>query len=359
MNLEKLDSIDEVKKLDSNYIYESIVLIPDQFKQSWYEVKDLEINEKYENINNVVVSGMGGSALGGRVIDSLISDRIRVPVEVFTEYKLPNYVNEKSLIILSSYSGNTEETVTDLHQAVERNAKIFVISTGGKIGDYAKDKDLPFYKLNPIHNPSGQPRMGLGYSIASILSFLTRYEFVPFAQDEIDYCIDFLAQMCELNALENEFMQNPAKKIAQELFNRIPILIASEHIVGAAHSFKNQLNETAKTFSNLFDVPELNHHLMEGLANPKKAKELLKFLFLESDLYSPNVIKRYPITQEVVEKNAIDFIKYRLLGKKKIEQTLEALLLGIFSSYYLAILYDQDPSVIPWVDYFKKELAKN
>ena len=149
---------------------------------------------------------------------------------------------------------------------------------------------------------------------------------------------------------------NLAKSIALKIKDTIPILVASEHLLGSAHSFKNQINETAKSFSSLFDIPELNHHLMEGLKYPAKAKELLNFLFIESNLYSPNVVKRYPITMDVVEKNSINYLKYTATLETKLMQAFEIMILGSFVSFYLALLNGADPKSIPWVDYFKEKL---
>jgi len=153
--------------------------------------------------------------------------------------------------------------------------------------------------------------------------------------------------------------QNVAKNLATSLFNKQVILVASEHLLGAAHAFKNQLNENSKTFAALFDLPELNHHLLEGLANPKAAKTMLHFLFLDSKLYSPEVSKRYPLTAEVVEKNNVATSTFETVSNTKIEQIFELLTLGEYVSFYLSILYDTDPTPIVWVDYFKKKLSES
>jgi glucose/mannose-6-phosphate isomerase len=148
-----------------------------------------------------------------------------------------------------------------------------------------------------------------------------------------------------------------AKRLATLLLNKLIILVASEHLVGAAHAFKNQLNENSKTFSALFDLPELNHHLLEALANPKGAKPFLQFLFLNSSLYSPDIGKRYPVAMEVVEKNNVAANSFECFSQSKLEQIFELLTLGEYVSFYLAMLYGLDPTPIVWVDYFKKKLG--
>jgi glucose/mannose-6-phosphate isomerase len=150
--------------------------------------------------------------------------------------------------------------------------------------------------------------------------------------------------------------KNEAAQMAKKITNKIPILVASEHLVGAVHVTKNQINESAKSFSALFEIPELNHHLMEGLGHPETAKQLM-FLLYESSLYADHVQKRYPLTKEVIEKNGVAVETYRLESDTRLQQVLEVLVYGSFLQYHLATEYNADPLSIPWVDYFKERLA--
>lgn len=351
-----LDWEKKIKKLDKGKVLQSIKRLPEQIEQSWQEVKKLNLPQACYLAKNIVISGMGGSSLGGRIIDSLITDRVRVPVEVFTEYHLPNYVSSQTLVIVSSYSGNTEEALSMAREALKKNAKIFVITTGGKLAEFLRKENLAGYILKPRANPSKQPRMGLGYSIAACLSILARCEFLSIYDQDIQEAIETCQKFIKEFGVQESEEKNLPKRMAKNLYGGIPVLIASEHLVGSAHTFKNQLNESSKTFSVLFDIPELNHHLMEGLRNPAPAKKFLNFLFLESKLYSPQIRKRYAVTKDVVEKNEIPFRTYLSRSDKKLEQIFEILVFGSFVSFYLAMLYNIDPLPIPWVDYFKQKL---
>jgi glucose/mannose-6-phosphate isomerase len=351
-----IDLPEQIEKIDKDNIYSSIRSFPDQIEQAWKEVNRIEIPDSYQKVANIVICGMGGSALGGRIVDSLLSDKVRVPIEVFTEAKLPFYVNENTLVILSSYSGNTEETLVSANEAIARGAKIFGATSGGKLSEFLRRNNLPGYIYNPLSNPSNQPRMGLGYPIVSLLALLSKYHFVHITEAEIKASILVARNMIQEMRSENLNSDNEAKLIANNLHWKMPVIIASEHLVGSSHTFKNQLNENAKTFALLFDLPEANHHLMEGLKNPAEGIKKLYFLFIESDLYSEFVKKRFPITREVVEKNGIETGIYKLLTKTKLEQIFELITLGLLVSFYLAILYDTNPTPIPWVDYFKEKL---
>jgi len=352
-----LDVVEEFRKYDTGGVMESIKLLADQLDQAWGEVKNLEIPKLYSSAQQVVVCGMGGSALGGRIIDSLYASQLRVPLEIFTEYNVPNYVGPETLVVASSYSGNTEETISAVNYALQKKAQIYVISTGGALGEFMKENNLPGYIFVPTNNPCGQPRMGLGYSLGALLGVLSGCGFISVADEEMELSLRSLRRSIVNFGPDTVEGENAAKSMARELMNKFPVLVASEHLVGATHAFKNQLNETAKSFSALFDLPELNHHLMEGLRNPAQMKDFLRFVFFESDLYSDRVRKRYLITSDVVRKNEVEYVTYKAMAETKMGQVLELLAFASWVQYYLAMLYGVDPSSVPWVDYFKKELA--
>lgn len=341
---------------DSGKILESIRLLPEQFSQAWEEVGVLPYMDGVGACNNVIVCGMGGSALGGRIVDSLSYGRARVPIEVYTEYRIPNYVGPLTFVILSSYSGDTEETLSAARLCLEKKAKILGITTGGKLSRFLKENNLPRYIFDPKNNPSKQPRMGLGYSIGSLSALLSKYGFIQWADEEMQIT-ETLKKYISLYDSTN-LKDNIAKMLAKNLEGKIPVLFASEHLLGIAHAFTNQINENAKTFSAHFDIPEANHHLLEGLGFPKNAREILTFFFIESKHYSENVLKRYPITKDVVDKNGFPSLVYSTVSEDKYCEIFEILVLGSFVSFYLAMENKIDPTPIPWVDYFKAKLSK-
>lgn len=339
-------------------VLDTITQFPQQLKDSWESVSSELTDIDFSSILNIVVCGMGGSALGGRIVHSLYADKLTIPIEVVNGYHVPFYVGEKTLVIISSYSGTTEETISSLHEAREKKAQIFVITTGGTLGGLAEDLHLPRYIYEPKFNPSKQPRLALGYAVGSLLALFNKAGYVHISDDEFSaavkksevYASEFSPQM----DLEN----NEAQKKTEELAGRIPIIIASEHLVGSAHAFKNQINETAKTFSALFDIPEMNHHLLEGLTFPQGEKKHLVFLFIESDLYSDRVKKRYAITKQVLTKHKISFCSYKARSMDKLSQVFEVLTFGSFVQYYMALKDHAQMMEIPWVDYFKEEMAR-
>src|SRR3989344_1123372 len=216
----------KAKLLDQKYklVADTIRAYPLQLKQAWEEIDTLYIPEDYKNVDNVVVSGMGGSALGARIIDSFIVDKIRLPIEIYTEYHLPNYVNKNTLVISYSYSGNTEETLNATFDALKRNAKILCITTGGKLSEIAEKENIPAYVFNPINNPSKEPRMSLGYSIGTYFSLFHKLGFISLDREDIDEAInsmyEFLTEFTE--NIEND--KNLPYKYATLFKNYIPVI---------------------------------------------------------------------------------------------------------------------------------------
>ncbi len=356
--MKKLDDLEEFEKFDKGKILASIRMLPDQMEQAWEEVRKLDIPKEYTMSSNVVVCGMGGSALGGRIVDSLLESRVRVPIEISTDYNIPYYVNKETLVISTSYSGNTEETISATEQAIEKNANVFGVSTGGELEKILTKNNQISYIFDPIANPSAQPRMGLGYSISSTLAILSKCGLFHLSNDDFYELVVTIRNYIKNFDIDIPYDKNIAKLLAGKLFGKIPVLISSSHLIGVTHAMKNQLNENSKLFSVLFDLPEMNHHLLEGLKNPKNASSLLSFLFFHSDKYSERVKKRLELTMEVVEKNRYEANLYKVTSDTKISEIFEVLSLGSFLSFYLSFMHGVDPSEIPWVDYFKKELAK-
>jgi len=353
-----LDSPTEIKKLDSKNLAGSIEQLDNQCEQVFGEIANLQINPDFANAEKIVVCGMGGSALGADVIESLYFNELRVPLEIINDYHLPGYVDSHTLVILSSYSGTTEEVLAAYDDAKDKGAKILAITSGGDLGQKIRSGEVEGYIFDPKYNPSGQPRMGLGYSILSQVLILAKLGFLKFGQDDLNKILVAIRKANSQSNIDVATDNNPAKQIAKKFVNKIPFLFASEHLVGNIHVFANQLNENAKVLSSYFTLPEVDHHLIEGLPSTNEIHERVIFFFLKSNLYSPRVLKRYDITKTLAEKNGFETVIIEPQFTTKLEQVFEFLTLGSWVSFYLAMLYDRDPSPIPNVDFLKNELSK-
>jgi len=352
-----LDSIQKIKQLDSENMLGSLQLLSKQVEQIYSTAQDLKIPANYKNIQNIVVLGMGGSAIGADLIRNLFADELKVPVEIVNGYNVPKFVNNKTLVIASSYSGGTEEVMESVKKAKAKKAKIVVISAGGKLKAFAKRNNLPALIFTTENNPCGSPRMGLGYSIVGQLILFSKVGLLKLSQKQVKEVIKTLAYYDSSFGVLTPVKENPAKQLAKQTMRKSILYVASEHLLGNAHIAANQMNENAKRMSAYFAIPELNHHLMEGMMNPISNKSLL-FVMLESGNYSLRVGKRYSITKKVLDKNNIDHVSYKTQEKDKLLEFCELLVLGSYVSYYSALLKNIDPTGIPYVDYFKKEMVK-
>lgn len=339
-----LNNLEEIRKLDPKNVYGSTEMLADQCTQIWEDVKKIKF-EDYSGIKNIIICGMGGSAYGGHVSLSLFKNDISLPLYVNSDYDLPAFASKDSLIILTSYSGGTEEVLSCLQKAKDLGAKMIGLTTGGQLKELLSNS--PCLIVDPKFNPSGQPRLGTGYIIVGTMTILSGIGQLKVTDSQIKNSVDSLIQ-------NKENVKNQAVEISKKIYETIPLLISGGIFEGNIHILRNQLNETAKIFSAFAVIPELNHHLMEGLKNPNNKK--LISLFFPSDLYDENIKKRLILTKEVIEKNNMEVIEYKPSGQDKISQMLNILAFGGYLSLFTSLLYNQDPSLIPWVDYFKKNL---
>lgn len=353
-----LDNVELMKKIDTDKGLQSIEEIGSQVSHIWELGKKLSLDDRYKNISTVVVAGMGGSVLGTDVIKTLFSDQLQVPIIIAPDYTVPAFVNKNTLVIVSSYSGSTEETVAAAEDAYKKGALLLGITTGGKIAEFFKQHDLPILVYEPTYNPCNSPRMGLGYSIFGQMILFAKAGLITIDEGMYQEVLAAIANAHIRNSVSVKQEQNVAKMLAFNLLNKIPVVTVSEHLEGAAHVFANQLHENAKTFAEYRVIPELNHHLMEGLVFPENADTTLEFLTIHSDLYHRQNQLRMTLTEEVIERSNLEFVSHQLESESKIAQVFELVTLGAYTAFYLAMLYNQNPIPYLQVDWFKNELAK-
>ncbi|MEI7498237.1 MAG: SIS domain-containing protein [Candidatus Falkowbacteria bacterium] len=355
-----LDNLEAYKKFDQSLVGDSISSLPQQIAQVINELDQIKIPSSYSNVTHIVVNGMGGSNLGANIIKTVFAKELKVPMTITPGYHVPGFVDHRTLYILSSYSGSTEEVLSVYHEVKKRGAKIIAIAAkeDNKLQRLiAKDK-IPAYLFEPKVNPSNQPRLGVGYSIFGMVALISATGVINVKPKDLTQIITDLEKNNKSLTPSIATAKNKAKKIANEFFGHMPIMVGAEHLVGNMMAFRNQLCENSKNFAQYLILPDMNHFAMEGLAHPKSNKTDILFLFLESELYSPRLIKRIALTKAVVKKNGIKVISHKLTAGTKIGQAFEMLQLGEWITYYLALLNGVDPVQIKWVDWFKKELEK-
>ncbi len=354
-----LDNPKKIKALDPGRVGDSIELLPDQMRQVLADARLIKIPREFSRITHVVVNGMGGSNLGARLAQAVWSNEMKVPLLIEPGYDVPAYVGKNTLYLISSYSGTTEEPLSTYREARKRGAKIIALtedSPKSRLKKMILKDDIPGYIFKPEFNPSGQPRMGIGYTAFGMLVLMARAGIFKIAVREMEEIIAKMEIWTRKLKPEEPVKLNQVKQLALKLKNKNAVLVSAGHLAGNVHIARNQLSESSKYFSSYLTLPELNHYSMEGLANPPANKKNLIFVFFDSKLYHPKIQRRALLTKQVIKKNGIEVLSHELKGKTRKEQGFEMLQFGEWLSYYLGMIYEVDPQKIPWVDWFKKQL---
>lgn len=340
---------EKIKNLDKQNVLQSLRYLSDQLKQAWEETACLEYPESYKAVKNIVLAGMGGSIYSYYVTSSLFSNQLKIPFVLANNYDLPEFVNQDSLVIASSYSGTTEEVISAAKLALERKAKLTFISNGGRLKEIADENSLPGYFFDPRYNPSKQPRMGFGYMIMGTMGILKKLAFIDLDNGIVNQGLQIMKD-------EEKKIAEITTNLAAELKNKYLMIVAGEHLSGNAHILRNQINENAKQLAMYALIPELNHYLMEGLSFPNGNKP--SFIFLNSKKYSPRIRRRFQLTEEVVKKNGASVFNLNIDCPTQLAEFMIASCYGGYLSFYLAIENNINPSEIPWVDFFKKKMLE-
>ena len=341
-------NLDEIKRIDPQDTFGSTMGMIAQFEAAWEQVNKVVVPKSYRDINKIVFCGMGASVYGAMVLKALTGREMPVPAEIISDYFLPDYVDENTLVVLTSYSGTTEEVLSCASDAKAKNAKMLVLTKGGPVGEFAADNDIPAYIFDGKLNPAGIPRLGNGYTILGLIGLLNKIGIFDIEEQEVTNAIARLKE-------KFEDLKAQAETDYQLFINKIPIVISAEHLTGNVQILRNQFNETSKTFSASFLIPDLNHHLMEGLQFPLKAP--LHFIILNSQNFSDKIQKRVELTIEVIKQNNHEVYEFKTSGQTIYDDFLETLQYGSFLTLFLALYYDQNPAINPYVDYFKNKLA--
>lgn len=346
----------KMERLDQSDMHGSIGSIPDQMEAAWEEMAGRTFPDACRNVNHVVVAGMGGSALGAHLIQDVFRDRLRVPVTIVSDYAAPSWIDERTLIVLSSYSGGTEEVMAMAEYGASRGIPMIALTTGGDLEAFAGRHGLPAVVFGSELNTCGQPRIGLGYAVTYLVAMFRQLGFVELAGTEVTGALMLLRETNPVYAAPGA--ENPAYDLAWATRGKSVLIMASEHLTGNAHIMANQWNENAKNLAAWFAIPELNHHLLEGMTHPGEHREGLAAVLIQSGLYDPRNRRRHEITRTLLEKQGIACSVVTPRGETALEQACDLLLLGTYASFYQALLNDTDPSPIPWVDQFKQLMAR-
>ncbi|MFN2521281.1 MAG: bifunctional phosphoglucose/phosphomannose isomerase [Candidatus Limnocylindria bacterium] len=345
-------SIEKIKAADPGGMLQRIKDLPMQVKDAWRIAQRSEVPAEFRGARNITVLGMGGSAIGGEFAAALLADELTVPMSVHRDYGLPAYVGKESLVIASSYSGNTEETLSGFEEARGRGARVLAITTGGKLAASAKAAGFPVVSFQY----QAQPRAALGYSLTLVLGIVGK---LGFASDQTTVVEGALGDLSKLEGrLDENAATNEAKALAVELSGRVPVAFGAGVMGVMARRVKDQWNENAKNWAAFDVMSELNHNAVVGFPNPPVAKEALTVLLLRSARDNARHKVRFDVTAELLDRAGIAHKTLEFPGASALSEVLQMVLFTDHVSFYVALLNGADPSPVKSIDYLKDRLAK-
>lgn len=347
-------TLDDIRKIDPTGMYNWIREFHKQAEEAVRIGTSTPLKLNVKGIKNIVLTGLGGSAIGGDLLRSFLADELPVPFLVNRYYTLPAFIDKNSLVIVSSYSGNTEETISAYKDAIKRKAKVLCITTGGEVERLATK-----YKHQVIKTPPGlQPRAALGYSFFPLLVVLSRLRLIQSKTKEIRETIQLLKKKAavygELGSETNEALQ-----LAQHLKGTLPILYsASEHFDAINVRWRGQIAENAKKLSFGHVLPEMNHNELVGWKIGAEVMKKMHVVFLRDRGTHKRVAVRENLTKQIVAQYAASVTEVWSEGHSLLARMFSLLYLADWVTYYLAILNAEDPTPVRVIEYLKGELAK-
>lgn len=349
-----LDNPDSIASMDAGGMLSAISGLPSQCREAWEIASTVTIPAEYRNRENVISIGMGGSAIGGDLVRTLTASEMNQPMTVIRGYDIPGFVSDKTLAILSSYSGNTEETLTAYESCNKRGAKIVAITSGGRLAELARKDGVPLVLV-----PSGlQPRAALGYLFLTALSIVQKAGLVTDKSEDVEEACDVLEQLVGVLGPSSPAEVNQSKRLAMHMFGRIPVIYAAVGFpAAAALRWKCQINENSKTHAFWNEIPEMNHNETVGWSALDEIQKALCVIFLRDKGEHPRIAKRFEITKSIV-KGASSINDVHSLGRSELARLLSLIYVGDFASFYLALLYGVDPTPVKVIEFLKSELAK-
>ncbi len=348
-----LDDPSLYPKLDPTNLRHRLRDFPDQCRTAWAEASAFSLPPSYAGARRVVVAGMGGSAIGGDLLADLASLEDSPPIVVSRDYRVPRYVDEDTLVLACSYSGETEETISAFRQALAQGAKVVAVTGGGTLAAEAQEHDVPVFRITY----KGEPRSALGYSFIVPTVLLMKLGLVS------DKARDFGEAMPILDGLVSELSEecpstgNPAKELAADLLGKLVVIYGAGIFHGVARRWKTQFNENSKVWSAFESLPEAHHNSVVGYPLPAGVKDRTFVLLLMPGHLHPRTRLRYEITHSLLEREAINRRRLEGRGESPLSQMLSTILLGDYVSYYLALLQGINPSPVSVIDYVKERLA--
>lgn len=344
--------LEEIRRIDPQGMYDAIRDFPEQWRHGRALAQAFDPGFALKEKDHLVIAGMGGSAIGGDLLRTLVADTARRPVTVVRNYQLPGFVTERSVVIASSYSGNTEETLAAFEAAQARGAAVVCVASGGELLRRARAEGLPYLQI-----PGGlQPRAALGYSFTALLTIAEHMELVPPDEAAWKETQELLEQQSEVFS---DPSGNDALELAEALQYRLPFIYSSVGLMEAVNlRWRCQIQENAKRLASGNVYPELNHNEIMGWEYPGPLQEMIGVIVLRDREDLPRIQRRIEVTRELIADRAGYWAEVQSQGESRLARMMSLVNLGDWVSLYLAVLLGVDPTPVPLIGQLKEVLAR-
>lgn len=322
-----------------------IAEFPDNITEALEIASNAKISTPKHEIRNVLICGMGGSGIGGRLVAKWVEDELSVPVTFAQDYGIPGFVSKHTLLIGSSYSGNTEETISSIHQALERGAHLIGITSGGQLQTLCEENGYDVIVV-PGGNP---PRSALAYSLVQLLQIFVQLGMCSMSR------LKEMAKARDLIIEEKESIQSIAREMASFVNGQVPIYYSTTDYEPVLIRARQQFNENGKNLGWSHCLPEMNHNELVGWGG---GDDRFALIILETDDMHPRNSRRLEITKATIAKKTKHIMTVRSKGKSRIERSIYFINIVDWASLYITDLNGADPIDIEIIDYLKDELSK-
>jgi len=344
-----LDDPDASARLDPGGMLRAIDGLPGQCREAWGAAQGFELPWK-DAIERIVILGMGGSAIAGDYFRALLALESSVPVFNVRAYQLPAFVDEDTLVVASSFSGETEEALSTFEQALATPARKIVMTTGGRLLTMARANGVPAFQF--AHR--GEPRAAIGWGLMPLLAIAEKLGLTQGVDRDVEEAVSVLAGLRGEWAGEVPSSRNPAKQLALRLYERLPVVYGAGALIEVARRWKTQLNESAKTWAFCEELPESQHNAIVALGLPRAIAGATTAVFLRSETFDhPRVRLRYDFGERLLEGAGVPHETVWASGESALAQMLSLTLLGDYAAAYLALLYGVDPTPTAVIDALK------
>lgn len=350
----KLDALDRFREIDREDMLSKIDGLPDQLQSAWALGQNLPL-PKMEKVRQVLIAGMGGSAIGGDLLTAYTTPLISVPVVVWRNYDLPAFASgPETLVIASSHSGNTEETLSAFKRGREKGVQLIAISTGGELASQAEKHGVPLWRFNH----GGPPRAAVGYSFGLLLAILARLNLISDPADEVINAVEAMRRQQHRMRAEVPVIDNVAKRIAGQMMGRWSTIVGPGLLAPVARRWRTQLSELAKSAAYFEELPEADHNMVAGVCQPESFLPSTMVIFLRGSHVHPRNLLRVEATCDVLMLEGLGTMVVEARGETRLAQQWTSLHLGDYSAFYLAMAYGVDPTPVSVIEGLKGMLAQ-